>query len=132
MSDNGSDSRYRLIPLDKGGLVYFGVNMTNGKQSAIFFAKDATKHDHQKADPHDFVFWLVIEKLCTITGHGDERMDDDWDAPPEAEIEGYEYWVKAWNRSFDLAFVSVIDRLIDARMKNASRVSITMQLEMPI
>lgn len=131
MNNNGT-GKYRLIPLDKGGLVYLGINVTNGNQSAVFYAKDATEHDHEKQDRHDFLFWLVIKELCSMTGHGVEGTNDNWEAPPEVEIEGQEYWSRAWNKSFDLAFTDIIDRLIDARMNNASRVSLVLQLEMPI
>jgi len=131
MNDNGTDTKYRLMPLDEGGLVYIGVDMTNGNHSAIFFVSEEDVDDCIQKEG-DFRFWLTIKELAFTTGHGLDAMDTDFETEPCAIINDRRYWVKAWNDSFDRALVILIDKLIAVRMKNISRVSLTLQLEMPI
>lgn len=125
MGDNGTNARYRLIPLDKSGFVYLGVNVTNGKEAALFVI-DAL-HIIPPADPGDLLFRDIADALSV---HHFEFGNDQYRIL--FDIDGKGYSVVPWSNDLDRSLVSLIDRLIDMRMKNASVVSMVLQLEMPI
>lgn len=120
MGDKVTSARYRLMPLDKSGFVYLGVNVTDGKQAALFVLYD-NEFSEGETDKDDL---LLREVLIGFSFVGLKTK--------EVEIDFKSYHVFPWSTDFDSAFVRLIDRLTDMRMKNASVVSMTLQLEMPL
>jgi len=125
MGDKVTSARYRLMPLDKSGFVYLGVNVTDGKQAALFVI-DAL-HIISPADPGDLLFRDIANALSV---HHFEFGNDQYRIL--FDIDGKGYNIIPWSNELDRSLVSIIDRLIDMRMKNASVVSMTLQLEMPL
>lgn len=123
-----SDIRWRLTPLDESGLVYFGLDITNGNQAAVFVEKDHASRifrDEHK-DYVELEFAHIVESIgisfCNYSG----------DLPDVTTINDREYWIYVWDKRFDEALVSIIDRLTHMRMMNATAVSLKLQLEMPL
>ena len=130
MGDRETIQRYRLVPIDKSGLVYLGVNMTNGKQAALFI-----KYHDEFTPPKQPGEFTLDDWLQLVLEHVGLRWRveiQDVGYLQTAEIDGNTYWAIPWSQDFDRLLVGLIDLLIDMRMKNASVVSMTMQLEMPM
>ena len=117
---SGTETRYKLVPLDKSRLVYLGLDITNGKQAVLFVLLD---EEILGTLPDDDRFLREIVILLS----GGRFFDDN-----ETEIEDLRYRLIPWTTDFDTSLVELIDRLIDMRMKNASIVSRILQLEMAI
>lgn len=126
MGENGREARYKLVTLDESGLVYLGVNVTNGKEAALFYIDDADLIKIEGSTEDDFNFWKAVQQFSMFMGIEDGEIDG------HVTIEGHKYWARAWSKSFDRAMVNLIDRLISARMKNSQVVGLTLQLEMPL
>ena len=67
--------------------------------------------------------------MMEFVAHNFKFADDDFHV--SVRIEGKGYSSIPWDEVFDRSLVSMLDRLIDLRMKNASVVSMAFQLELP-
>jgi hypothetical protein len=113
-----SETRWRLTPLDDSGLVYFGMDVTNGNQAALVVRYDLPGF----VKPEDRAFMEAILHL----------IDLDHTSGKDTEIENVPYRLFPWSREFDRGLATLIDRLVHMRMTNAQSVSLRLQLEMPI
>lgn len=130
MSDSEITERYRLVPVDKSGLVYLGINVTNGKQAALFISY----HDEFKP-PKQPGERTLDDWLHDLLGHIGLRWrveTQDVGYLSTVEFDNRTFWAIPWTKEFDHLLVGLIDLLIGMRMKNASVVSMTLQLEMPM
>ena len=126
MGDKVTSARYRLMPLDNSGLVYLGIDVTDGKQAALL----VIVADHiitASVDPDDFLFRDI---LAVLTLHQSEFVENH--KPTFIEIDGKDYTAIPWSNNLDRSLVGMIDRLINLRMKNSSVVSMAFQLELPL
>jgi len=116
-----SETRWRLTPLDNNSLMYFGLDITNGNQAALFILR----HEHFGGfiEENDRAMMEVIIYLA---------HEDYYDESHDAEINDLKYSMIPWNRHFDQGLAKLIDRLIHMRMANAQSVSLRLQLEMPL
>ncbi|NIN00495.1 MAG: hypothetical protein GTO24_21155 [candidate division Zixibacteria bacterium] len=122
MSDNQAGARFRLVPLDKSGLVYLGLNVTDGEEAAVFVLNEGV--DDCDLPKEDLTFRQTIVALFAHDYYSEKN--------PFVEIDGKYYRVVPWTPKFDNAIVYLVDRLVEMRMKNASVASLTLQLEMPL
>jgi len=117
-----TETKYRLVPLDEGGWSYLGVDVTNGNEAALFILRHGPAPDMERAD------LARLASLIQLSGAA-ENIDDPNN---ETEIDGRTYRIVSWDTDFDRALVKLIDRLVDMRMKNASVMSLALQLEMAL
>jgi hypothetical protein len=112
-----------MWPADESRLIYIGVNISNPNDVCLALAAD----DPRKTlnDP-DHQFYSILHWIWTVS------RDDVLQTHRVVKIEGRPYILFDWNRDFDQGLVTTINRLIELRMMNQSRVSATFQLEMPL
>jgi len=115
------ETRWRLTPLDDSELMYFGLDVTNGNQAAIFIRRHDQMFGHVSDEDR-----AMMEAIIHLSG------DKYYDALTEADINEIAYRIVPWDRDFDRGLVRLIDRLTQMRMTNAQSVSLRLQLEMPL
>lgn len=116
-----SETRWRLTPLDKSKLMYFGLDITNGNQAAIFLLRYDQQFGFVEENDR-----AMMEAIIHLSGEKYHEGDN------EAEIDDLIYRIVPWDRDLDAGIAKLIDRLIHMRMTNAQSVSLRLQLEMPI
>jgi len=119
-----SDTRWRLTPLDDSGLVYLGLDITNGNRMALFILYE---HYIESATRDDHVFRSAIKGL--LVGNFEFGSEGDHVG---IRIDGKLYESIVWDKDLDRSLVTLIDRLTHMRMTNATAVSLELQLEMPL
>ena len=112
--------KWRLTPLDDGGLMYLGLNITDGNQAALFFMRSDFQTGHVSEEDR-----AMMEAIIHLAG---ENYYDGH----ETEINEMIYKIIPWTRGLDTGLVRLIDRLTHMRMTNKQIVSLKLQLEMPL
>lgn len=113
-------TRWRLTPLDESGLIYLGLDVTNGNQTVLFIQTYNSSVGKIRPDDsflRDALFSIVVK---------------DSDETETVEMEGREFFYFHWSKEFDRSLAVLIDRLIHMRMANSQSISLKLQLEMPI
>jgi len=115
-----SDTRWRLTPLDDSNLMYFGMDITNGNQAALFLLRSDFQTGYVSEGDR-----AMMEAIIHLSG-------DKYYEGHEAEVNDMVYKIVRWDRDFDMGVARLIDRLTHMRMTNVQAVSLKLQLEMPL
>lgn len=122
MSENGHETngtQYAVWPLDEKDYVFYGRSL-DGKTESVFLL---TADDLPTELEVDAQFARFIHNLfCTN--------------PDEPELvytlDNRPYFVLPWDDKVDKLFVDFVDRLVNTRLRNISRVSFALQMELPL
>lgn len=121
MSENGHEtngSKYAVWPLDKKDLVYYGRSLDGKGESVLLLTADDLPAELEV----DAQFARFIHNLfCTNP-----------DEPDLVYMIDRPYFVLPWDDEVDKLFVAFMDRLVDTRLRNISRVSFALQMELPL
>lgn len=122
MSGNGHEtngSKYAVWPLDKKDFVLYGRSLDEKEESVLLLTADELPAELEV----DAQFARFIHNLfCTN--------------PDEPELvytlDNRPYFVLPWDDKVDKLFVDFMDRLVNTRLRNISRVSFALQMELPL